>query len=228
MNLPTPDNITAVLLAAGSGTRLGLGPKALLPFRGSSLVEELAEALAKGGCASVVVVAGSGAEQIEALPGLIGQTVVRNAQWKTGMGSSLKLGISAAPPGHHIMVALVDQPGLTAQAVTRLIECHTSARITAAGYLDAAGSLRRGHPLILDAAYREAAAAGAGGDSGARLFLRARPDVVDVVDCSDLCSGADIDTPADLHLLESQQWSPTSGDGSIRGSSDRKSSAHPQ
>ncbi len=30
---------TAVLLAAGAGTRLGLGPKALLPFRGRTLVE---------------------------------------------------------------------------------------------------------------------------------------------------------------------------------------------
>lgn len=36
---------TAVLLAAGAGTRLGLGPKALLPFRGRTLVEVLALSL---------------------------------------------------------------------------------------------------------------------------------------------------------------------------------------
>ncbi|MET3923858.1 choline kinase [Arthrobacter sp. UYEF20] len=30
---------TAVLLAAGAGTRLGLGPKALLRFQGRTLVE---------------------------------------------------------------------------------------------------------------------------------------------------------------------------------------------
>ena len=34
---------TAVLLAAGAGTRLGLGPKALLPFHGRTLVEVLAD-----------------------------------------------------------------------------------------------------------------------------------------------------------------------------------------
>jgi nicotine blue oxidoreductase len=41
---------TAVLLAAGAGTRLGRGPKALLPFRGRTLVEVLADVLLAGGC----------------------------------------------------------------------------------------------------------------------------------------------------------------------------------
>ena len=48
---------------------------------------------------------------------------------------------------------------------------------------------------------RSADAASATGDAGARTYLAAHRELVDLVDCSDLDSGADIDTVADLHLL---------------------------
>jgi nicotine blue oxidoreductase len=49
---------TGIVLAAGAGTRLGLGPKALLPYRGRPLVESVAGALLDGGCREVLVVLG--------------------------------------------------------------------------------------------------------------------------------------------------------------------------
>lgn len=217
---------TAVLLAAGAGTRLGRGPKALLPFRGRTLVEVLADALLDGGCREVVVVLGAGAETVRKVPGLQLHTVVENHDWQTGMGSSFKLGLTVARPQDHVLVALVDQPGLTPETVSRLLKAHRPGRVTAAAYRhsDAAGpcsggtgsegtgserpgKLRRGHPLLLDATLRAEAAASATGDAGARLFLQAHPELIDLVDCTPLpgsgqSGGEDLDTPDQLHLLD--------------------------
>jgi nicotine blue oxidoreductase len=123
------------------------------------------------------------------------------------MGSSFRLGLESVEPGDDVLVALVDQPGLTAETVARLLRAHRPGRVTAAAYRDAAGNLRRGHPLLLDAALRTEAAASAAGDAGARLFLQAHPELIDVVDCtlppgSGQSGGEDVDTPDQLHLLE--------------------------
>lgn len=188
---PGPDT-TAVLLAAGSGSRLGLGPKALLPFGGRTLVEVLAD---------VVVVLGADAATVGEAANLKRHTVVENPQWPSGMGSSFRAGSDAAPAEDHVLVALVDQPRITAETARRLISLHRPGRITAAGCRDEAGTLRRGHPLLLDATLKEAAAATAKGDAGARLFLQAHQELVDVVDCSDQSGGQDVDTPDQLRLL---------------------------
>jgi nicotine blue oxidoreductase len=193
---------TAVLLAAGGGTRLGLGPKALLRFRGRTLVEVLADELFAGGCREVVTVLGSGAATVRAGTDLSKYRVLDNPGWDTGMGGSFQLGVAAAAPDDHVLVALVDQPGLTRDTVARLLAAHRPGRVSAAAYRTANGGLRRGHPLLLDVTLRAAAAASATGDAGARLFLQAHPELIDLVDCSDLSEGKDLDAPGQLHLLE--------------------------
>jgi nicotine blue oxidoreductase len=123
------------------------------------------------------------------------------------MGSSLLLGNASADPADHLMIALVDQPGLTPRTVGRLLAAHHPGRITAAAYNDgdaaSAGprKLRRGHPLVIDAGLRHAVAETVTGDAGARGFLQAHPELVDEVDCSDLSTGEDVDTPNQLRLL---------------------------
>jgi nicotine blue oxidoreductase len=200
--LPTPGLTTAVLLAAGAGTRLGLGPKALLPFRGRTLVEVLADVLLEGGCREVVAVLGADAATVRAGVDLSRHRIVDNPDWATGMGSSFRAGLAAAAPEDHVLIALVDQPGLTAETVARLLAAHRPGRVTAAAYRGPEGKLRRGHPLLLDVTLRADAAATAGGDAGARVFLQANPGLIDLVDCSDLTGGEDLDAPDQLHLLE--------------------------
>lgn len=193
---------TAVLLAAGAGTRLGLGPKALLPFRGRTLVEVLAEVLLEGGCREVVVVLGADAAGVRAATDLSRHRVITNQGWDTGMGGSFRLGVAAADPADHVLMALVDQPGLTPEIVARLLAAHRPGRVTAAAYHGPDGTLLRGHPLLLDSTLRAAAAETAADDAGARAFLRAHPELVDLVDCSDLSDGGDVDSPGHLHLLD--------------------------
>src|SRR5512141_677530 len=112
---------TAVLLAAGAGTRLGLGPKALLRFRGRTLVEVLADVLLAGGCREVVAVLGADAAAVRA-----GTDLSRHR-------------VAAAARAEQGLVALVDQPGLTAATVARLRASHGPGRGTAAAYRDPEG-----------------------------------------------------------------------------------------
>lgn len=192
---------TAALLAAGAGSRLGRGPKALLPFRGRTLVEVLAGVLLDGGCRDVVVVLGAEAAKVREATELAPYTVVENPDWQTGLGGSFRLGIAAAPAGDHVLMALVDQPGLTPETVARLLAVHRPGRVTAAAYRGPDGTLRRGHPLLLDATLRADATESATGDAGARHFLQAHPELIDLVDCTDQSGGEDLDTPDQLGLL---------------------------
>jgi nicotine blue oxidoreductase len=204
---------TGIVLAAGAGTRLGLGPKALLPYRGRPLVESVAGAMFDGGCHDVVVILGAGAAEVVAAADLGRFRTAVNPDWQSGMGSSFLLGERTADPADHLLVALVDQPGLTPETVARLLAAHRPGRITAAAYRRRdlpddgpcshlrPGQLLRGHPLLLDASLRAAVAATVTGDAGARGFLSAHPELVDEVDCTDQSTGEDVDTPDQLRLL---------------------------
>jgi nicotine blue oxidoreductase len=146
-------------------------------------------------------VLGAGAETVRAGTDLSRQRVIENPDWATGMGSSFRLGVAAAAPADHVLMALVDQPGLTAATVARLLAAHRPGRVTAAAYRGPAGNLQREHPLLLDASLRAEAVETATGDAGARFFLQAHPELIDLVDCSDLSGGEDLDTTDQLHLL---------------------------
>ncbi|MDP5227629.1 MULTISPECIES: nucleotidyltransferase family protein [Arthrobacter] len=193
---------TAVLLAAGAGTRLGLGPKALLKRRGTALVEHLAAVLHDGGCSRVVVVLGAQAERVRREASLDGCTVVVNPAWEEGMGTSLRAGLGAVPAGENALVALVDQPALAVEAVRAVLGAHRPGQVTAAAYPDPDGALRRGHPVLFDASLLARVAASASGDEGARRFLQTHAGLVALVDCGAWGDGRDVDTPEDLRLLE--------------------------
>ena len=191
-----------VVLAAGSGSRLGRGPKALLvKSNGETLLNSAVQALLLGGCDQVVVVLGAEAERVAAHLRDVGVKILINDRWSTGMGSSFALGMAAVPPGAGALVALVDQPGMDAEVVRRLVAAHRPGRITAAGYRQGNEPLRRGHPVLFAPEHTQPAAAAAAGDAGARSYLAAHRELIDLVDCSDLDTGSDVDTVLDLHLL---------------------------
>lgn len=180
--------IAGLVLAAGQGRRLGGRAKALLPYRGGLLIEHVLSALEP--CEAKLVVTGA-----YRLPDFPGVTIVHNAQWETGMGSSFRAGIEALPPqARAVVILLADQPGITAAAVERLIQ--TGSELAVATY---AGGF--GHPVLIGHSHFAAAADSARGDKGARNFLRANESLVRQVPCDDVCDPADIDLPEDLARL---------------------------
>lgn len=183
--------VAGLLLAAGSGSRLGR-PKALVEVGGERLVDRGVRVLHEGGCHPIVVVLGAATAQV------CGALTVRNPDWRSGMGSSLRAGLAALPAeSGHVVIALVDQPRVGPQAVRRLVE---AARAGAAVAVATYGGAPRNPVLIARAHFAEVAAL-AVGDVGARPFLRAHPGLVTPVPCDDVGDPADIDTPEDLAEL---------------------------
>jgi nicotine blue oxidoreductase len=194
------EQVTGLLLAAGGGRRLGGRPKALLPYRGRLLVEHAVDVLRAGGCARVHVVLGARAAEVRERAALEGCVLVDNPAWESGMGTSLRAGLdSLADTGAEAaLVALVDQPGIGAEAVARVLAAYTSPRTLAA----ASYGGERGHPVLFGAGHWAGVAATATGDRGARAYLGTHEDAVTLVECGDVARPFDIDTAADLVHLE--------------------------
>ncbi|OZM70120.1 molybdopterin-guanine dinucleotide biosynthesis protein MobA [Amycolatopsis antarctica] len=183
-----------LLLAAGAGRRFG-HPKALVELAGEPLVRRALRALTEGGCAPVHVVLGARAEQVRALVPAPAATVLAE-DWAEGMGASLRAGLGALAALPRVpeaaLVHLVDLPGVTASVVARLAGLSAPGVVARAAYDGVPG-----HPVLLGAHWWPEVVAGASGDRGARGWLSGRPDLR-LVECGDLGSGGDVDTPADL------------------------------
>ncbi|AUG76502.1 4-diphosphocytidyl-2C-methyl-D-erythritol synthase [Kitasatospora sp. MMS16-BH015] len=192
----TPSSpVPALILAAGGGRRLGGRPKALLPYRGRPLVEHAVGVARAGGCAEPVVVLGAAAEQVRATARLDGCRLAENPDWESGMGSSLRAGLAALPPeAPAVLVLLVDTPGVTPAAVSRLLAAHAAG----AGLAAAAYAGRRGHPVLIAAHHFAETLATARGDVGARALLAAHAEELTLVECGDIATPDDLDTPEDL------------------------------
>ena len=182
------NRVAGVLLAAGEGKRLGT-PKALVELGGRRLVDRGADLLRDGGTAPVVVVTGAAPVTV---PGVV---LVPNPDWRTGMGSSLAVGLRALPGEcTAAVIALVDQPLIGTGVVRRLVAAHQAgAELVVAAYHG-----RPRNPVLLARQHWTGVIAAADGDTGARPYLRAHPALVTLVECADIGSPDDVDTPEDL------------------------------
>lgn len=185
----TGTRVAGLVLAAGAGVRFG-GPKALAEVGGERLVDRAVRTLGAAGLDPVLVVTGAAEVAVE------GALVVPNPDWAEGMGGSLRAGLAALAATDAVAVAvlLVDQPGVTAAAVARVVGAvRDEQSLVVATY-----GGQRGHPVVLGRAHWASAARLAVGDQGARALLAAHADLVVTVECADVASGEDIDTPDQL------------------------------
>lgn len=177
-------------------------PKALVELDGEPLVRRALRVLADGGSSPLVVVLGAAADDVRAvLPAGVRSVVADD--WESGMGASLRAGLAAldsntgCDPGcDAALVHLVDLPGVTAEAVARLIagpvDSHTLRRATYAG--------RPAHPVLLGRAHWAGVRAAATGDAGARGYLAGHPGI-EAVEVGDVAAPEDVDTPEQLARL---------------------------
>jgi nicotine blue oxidoreductase len=201
--------VAGVLLAAGEGSRFGR-PKALVELDGQTLAERGVNMLRAGGADPILVVTGAAQVNLDRIH------TVFNEQWRTGMGSSLRaalraltdaedgegaqdgpaatLGVGVGVDVGAVVVALADQPLIGTDAVARLIAAYRGGAGVAVASYD--GKPR--NPVLLAREHWPEVIAAATGDQGARAFLRARPELVTLVECGDTGSPDDIDTAADL------------------------------
>lgn len=177
-------DVIGVLLAAGAGTRYG-SPK-VLAAEGDWLRRAI-DALVGGGCEEVLVVLGAAIVDVSAPA----RPVIAD-DWADGMGASLRAGLIAAAErdAQVAVVHLVDIPDVGAEVVRRLVAAVGAA---SSGLARVCYRGVPGHPVAVARPHWPALLETLHGDRGARDYLRGR-DIV-LVECGDLASGADIDTP---------------------------------
>lgn len=210
--------IAGILLAAGSGSRLGR-PKALVEFGGRTLAERGVALLTDGGADPVLIVVGAVPVSVP------GARTVHNPDWETGMGSSLAVGLRAlsglelpgtdpsgtklsGPGAEAALIALADQPLVGTESVRRLIAAFRGGASVAVAAYD--GKPR--NPVLIAREHWPEVLKTATGDTGARPFLRAHADLVTFVECGDTGTPEDIDTPEDLTRLGGDPDAPAAGE----------------
>lgn len=188
--------IGAVLLAAGSGSRLGGRPKSLLELGGVSLIRRQLIALSGAGVDEVVVVLGHHADAIEAAVQDFPVTLARNPAPDDGQASSVRIGLQALSGKlDAVIVALADQPLVNAQDITALIAAFKQRGAAAMVVPRAAGE--PGNPVMFEAALRDEWLAG-DVDAACRRWREDNPGRVHWFDTDNTRYRVDIDTPADL------------------------------
>lgn len=191
-----PGPVGAVVLAAGESRRFGR-PKLVVPVGGVPLARRAVEAAAAGGCTDIVAVLGADADALAAVLAGSPARVVLNPDYRDGMSTSIRAGITALDPEcTAAVILLADQPGINGTVVRALVATYRSAgrRIVAARYGEVRGApvlFDRAlflHLLVLD------------GDRGARAVIEAFPqEVAEVVIPAE--AGADVDVPDDLRRI---------------------------
>jgi CTP:molybdopterin cytidylyltransferase MocA len=173
-----------VLLAAGAGRRYGK-PKVLV----DGWLGIAVGALRDGGCADVVLVLG--AADVAAPPGV---TAITAPQWHEGLSASVRTGLAQADRmnADYAVLHVIDTPDVSPAVVARVLG---RARGSRSGLARAYFGDRPGHPVVIARRHWPEVLAHISGDQGAGAYLRSRQDV-EIVECSDLAGGQDIDEPA--------------------------------
>lgn len=186
--------IALVVLAAGRSSRMG-AHKLLLPLGDRPVIAHVVGAALASRLRPVVVVLGYEADRMRAAlpPGDL--VVIENPAFAAGLATSLRAGLAAIPAGAAgAIVALADQPLLTAAHLDRLADAAETSRapIVAAGY-----GGRRGNPVYFARAYFPELLA-VTGDEGGRAVIARHAEEVALCELGDEGAGLDVDTPSDF------------------------------
>lgn len=200
----------AVLLAAGSGSRMGHKPKSLLELNGEPLIRRSARQLLDAGVTQLVVVLGHYAADIEApLDGLPVHKVY-NPDPDQGLVSSQRLGLQALSANTDtVIMSLADQPLVTTQDIETLL--HAFAEATTDMLFPFVNG-QPGNPVLLSARARLDILAG---DSqfGCREWRQSHAAQVHKCPSDNLHFVTDLDHPEDVAGFENThgmklQWPP--------------------
>jgi len=187
-----------IILAAGNSSRLG-EPKQLLRYENKTLICRIAEAAASVANVTLVVVTGSDAGQITTELESVTYSPAHNADWPTGMASSVRSGLSKLlsvnPEVESAILAVSDQPFVTTTLFEMLISKANEADsgIVASAYADTLGT-----PVLFNKKYFDALLSLTGTEGAKKLLKKFENDVASVP----FPSGAiDIDTKQDYQKL---------------------------
>lgn len=184
------ERVAGILLAAGGAARFG-ADKLAIDLGGRTLLQRSAAEMLAAGLDPVLAVVRPGA----ALPVPAQVVTVANYRWHDGIATSIQTGFDALgeqPSVRAAVVAPADQPWCRAEVYRRLLDAfQSSGRDLIVAAFD--GAMR--NPVLLARA-QWSLADEIDGDVGLSAVVRTMSPLA--VECSDIGSVDDIDTPADL------------------------------
>ncbi len=214
--MSTSHQTAAIILAAGSSSRMGGGRhKLLLPLHDRPVLAHVLDAVLASQARPVVLVLGHQAEQVRthiatytSHPDL---NIIENTDYLQGMSTSMRLGIQALQSYSYTkspesemdsaLVLLGDQPLITAQDIDTLIATYRTSgkRIVAPTYEG-----KRGNPILFDASlFPELLKVT--GDEGGRSVLERHRDEIATIEMGNPLANIDVDT-WDAYQLAVQVW----------------------
>jgi molybdenum cofactor cytidylyltransferase len=196
----------AIILAAGSSTRMGNGRhKLLLPLDNRPVLTHVIDAALASQARPIIIVLGHEAEQVlTRIPSYVEHPdiqILQNPAYLQGMSTSMRIGIEillsngyrkseASGEVDSALILLGDQPLITPQIIDMLIETWhiTGKRIIAPIY---AG--KRGNPILFAASlFPELLEIT--GDEGGRSVVERHRQEVEAIELSDAIANYDVDT----------------------------------
>jgi CTP:molybdopterin cytidylyltransferase MocA len=199
--------VVGILLAAGASRRLGL-PKQLLPdASGQAMVVRTAMVLHDVGCAPVVVVTGAAHDAVSRELEPCEVSLVFNASWSEGMGSSIRCAMEwlnttdIGAGADAVIIAACDMPSVTRQHVQAMASAFRTDGMRVASSYDAPSGARvLGIPALFPRSdWSELRSLS--GDRGARaLLLKSDTSVVNLPG-----GGFDLDTPSDVERWRAEE-----------------------
>lgn len=193
-----PNGVSAVLLAAGAGSRFG-GEKLLAPFGVRTLIEAALENLSGAPVDETVAVLAPDADALREVCEAHGLRTVENPDRDMGQSTSVLTGLRAlSPEARAAVVLLADQPFVGAAAVGRLVAAFEEGAEVAVATYDG----RRRNPVLFSRGVWPLLEGELSGDEGARGVLRRHTGLVVEVSCDGVGDPEDVDTRDDLERLE--------------------------
>lgn len=145
-------NYKAIILAAGTASRLGQLSKPLIKVNGVSLIEKLINSLKKAGIHNITVVIGYQSAQLREICANLGVNTIFNPNYHNGNHQeSLEIALrskAASDTSEATIITLVDQPLLNSELITKLINHFEPLK----GFKDAIYPVKgneRGNPIIV-------------------------------------------------------------------------------
>lgn len=201
MTTITPDSVWAVILAAGTSSRLGQ-PKQLLDLGGEPVLNHILRAAARSPLGGMILVLGHEAQAIGSAVGDFGQIPVFNPDFAEGQSTSLRAGIAALPAtASAALILLGDQPLITTALIGQVID-----RYVEGGRTDRFVQTRHGDipaPPVLIGRDWFGALSGISGDQGARSLIK-ESGVELAIEINMTTCLYDIDTWSDYTLIREE------------------------
>ena len=191
--------VGAVLLAAGTGSRMGGVAESLIRLQGVPLINRQLIALSGAGVDEVVVVTGFARDAVEASVSTFPVTLAYNADYALGQQSSVRVGLQALRGNFDaVLVVLADQPLLGAADLTELIAAFK--KRPAGHVVVPVVDGQRGNPIVMDeVALADILASDT--NLGCRHLVERQPELVHVHTSANTRFVTDLDTLADLEAL---------------------------